>query len=325
MLKPRFRAWLSDGLSASAVLTAGIFAGSLIGFTAPSASLWLEAQVNHTLLALVSLLFFGIRFDALSQVLKHGRFLALAITANFLIIPLIGYALASLLLSTHPLFCVGLVIYFMAPCTDWFLSFTKLAKGNIALGTALIPINMVLQLLLYPIFLGLFAQSTVQIEASVIGNTLVQWFLLPLALGLVAHQIIRQVLSSERFEHLLRLADEASLWITAVLIMQIFAGNLQTILTHISIILWIVLAVLCFVLIVFLFSGGISRLCRFEYPERALLCMTLASRNAPLMLAVTVVAIPNQPLIYAVLVIAMLAEIPHLTALRYLLLRVRKN
>ena len=53
--------------------------------------------------------------------------------------------------------------------------------------------------------------------------------------------------------------------------------------------------------------------------------MSSAARNAPLMLAVTMAALPDQPLIYAALVIGMLVEFPHLTALRRLLLSARRR
>ena len=49
--------------------------------------------------------------------------------------------------------------------------------------------------------------------------------------------------------------------------------------------------------------------------------MTTAARNAPLMLGLTTAAFPEQPLIYAALIIGMLVEFPHLTALKHLLLR----
>ena len=49
--------------------------------------------------------------------------------------------------------------------------------------------------------------------------------------------------------------------------------------------------------------------------------MTIAARNAPLMLAVTLTALPGQPLIYAALIIGMLLEFPHLTVLQRLLVR----
>ena len=62
------------------------------------------------------------------------------------------------------------------------------------------------------------------------------------------------------------------------------------------------------------------RVFRLPYPQQALLAMTTAARNAPLMLAVTAVAIPDQPLTLATIVIGMLVEFPHLTALKQVLL-----
>lgn len=73
--------------------------------------------------------------------------------------PLIGFAITSLFLSGQSLLFTGLVIYFLAPCTDWFLGFTRLAKGDTALGSVLVPINMITQLLLYPVYLHLSAKA----------------------------------------------------------------------------------------------------------------------------------------------------------------------
>lgn len=63
-------------------------------------------------------------------------------------------------------------------------------------------------------------------------------------------------------------------------------------------------------MLTFVLSEVISRGCRLAYPEHALLTMTIAARNAPLMLAVTMTVLPGQPLIYAALVIGMLVEFP---------------
>lgn len=305
----------------SAVLIVGICIGALIGNFAPSAGEWLGNGVDYSLWALVGLLFFGVRFNALFQALKNIRFLAIALFANFIVVPLIGYGIASLFLSAHPLFMVGLVVYFMSPCTDWFLSFTRLSGGNAPLGTTLIPINMTVQLLLYPFFLQWFTQNTVQLEAAVVYSSLLQWFLLPLVIAILAHQLLRLVLKSERFDIVLERADQFTPWLTALLVMQIFAGNISTILENSAVFIWLLLAVFLFFLLTFLLGEGLSRAFRLQYPDHALLTMTIAARNAPLMLAVTTAALPDQPLIYSALIIGMLVEFPHLTALRRLLLR----
>lgn len=305
---------------ASSLLVASLVAGALFGYFVPATGQWLGNHVDYTLLVLVSLLFFGVRFGALVQAASNLRFLVIALLANFVVVPLIGYGVASLFLASHPLFLVGLVIYFMSPCTDWFLGFTRLSGGNVALGTALIPINMVVQLLLYPLYLQWFTQHAVQVEACIIGSTLLQWFLLPLVVAVAAHHALRLLLEPDRFERVLHGVDQAVPWLIGLLVLQIFAGNVAVILEHRGVFAWVLLAVFVFFVLTFLLGEGISRLCRLRYPEHSLLTMTIAARNAPLMLAVTMVALPGQPLIYAALVIGMLVEFPHLTALRRLLL-----
>jgi ACR3 family arsenite efflux pump ArsB len=320
MLNLAFFRKITSGASTSFVLISAIFCGSLVGHFSPSSAENLSNGTDYTLLLLVGLLFFGVRFSALTQLVKSLRFFAIAITANFIIVPFIGYGIAALFLSDHPFLFVGLVIYFMSPCTDWFLSFTRLAKGNVSLGTVLIPINMSLQLLLYPVFLSLFTENTVNIESAVIANTLSQWFLIPLIVALVFHAILRKALSASWFDTVLNWADRATLWLTALLLVQIFAGNIAVSLSHLSVLLWVLIAVFTFFVLTFCVGEAISHVFRLRHPEHALLTMTIAARNAPLMLAVTVTVLPDQPLVYTALVIGMLVEMPHLTVLRHILL-----
>ena len=309
---------------ASIIIITSIVVGSLLGTFVPTAGAWLGNNVDYTLLLIVGLLFFGVRFSTLVKVgnsLNNLYFLAIALLANFALVPLIGYGVASLFLWQQPLLVIGLVIYFMSPCTDWFLSFTRLANGNVALGALLIPINITIQLLLYPLYLQIFTAQTVQIDASSISDTLLQWFLLPLLIAVIARQLLRVLLKSSWFEYITNKADQAISWVTALLVLQIFAGNISVLIEHLTMFIWVLLCVFTFFLLTWSLGLGLSKMFRLQYPEHALLTMTIAARNAPLMLAITVVALPDQPLIYGALIIGMLVEIPHLTILRQLLLK----
>lgn len=304
----------------TSLLVGSVVLGAMVGHFLPDTGQWLGDRVDPTLLALVSLLFFGVHAGALVQALSNLPFIAIALFANFVVVPWIGYGVASVFLSAHPLFMVGLVIYFMSPCTDWFLGFPRLSGGNVALGAALIPVNMLVQLLLYPLYLQWFTNNAVQVDAAVIGTTLLQWFLLPLVMALIAHNGLRWLIGQVQFKRVLQGADHVTPWLIALLVFEIFAANIATILEHRSVFVWMLLAVFIFFVLTFLLGEGISRVFGLRYPEHALLTMTIAARNALLMLAVTMVALPNQPLIYAALVIGMLVEFPHLTALRRVLL-----
>lgn len=304
----------------SLILVGAIAAGSLIGHAWPDAGAALGDQVDRTLLALVGLLFFGVRFEAIAQLRGHARVLSLILIANYLLVPAIGYAIASLLLSAQPLFMIGLMIYFMSPCTDWFLGFTRLARGNVALGMALIPVNMVAQLLLYPVYLHLFTRNAVDIQAGLIGDTLLHWFLIPFVVAVCTHYGLRRLLSNERFDRLLLRVDAMLPWLIALLVTEMFAAHIAVMLEHQRVFGWALLAVFLFFVVTYLSGEAITRLARLAHAEHALLTMSIAARNAPLMLAVTMAALPDQPLIYAALVIGMLLEFPHLTVLQRVLL-----
>lgn len=307
------------------ILVTSVVTGALIGYFSPPSGQTLSGMVDFSLLALVGLLFFGVRFGALIQAAGNVRFLGIALLANFVFIPLIGYGIAVLFLTAHPLFMVGLVIYFMAPCTDWFLGFTRLAHGNVALGTTLLPVNMLLQLMLYPLYLKWFMPHIVETDTSIIGSTLLQWFLIPFVVAVVLHQVLRVLLTEARFDNALLRADQIVPWLIGLLVLEIFAANIAVILEHRAVFVRVLLAVFTFFVMTFLLGEGLSRHFRLRYPEHALLTMTTAARNAPLMLAVTMVAMPGQPLIYAALVTGMLVEFPHLTALRQLLIGVNQR
>lgn len=312
------------GAATSVLIMAGIVLGTGIGMTRPDAGQWLGARVDATVLLLVGLLFFGVRLGALVQAAGNLRFLGIAVVVNFLLVPWIGYGVAWVFLADHPLLMLGLTIYFMAPCTDWFLGFTRLSGGNVALGTALIPVNMVVQLLLYPVYLQWFgSHPETRVEAGVMGETLLQWFLLPLVVAVLLRLLLPLWLGARRFGQTVAQADRATPWVLAWLVLEIFAANIGVIREHRAVFVWMLLAVFIFFMLTFLLGELVSRQTRLRYPEHALLTMTIGARNAPLMLAVTMTALPEQPLVHAALVIGMLVEFPHLTMLRRLLLGAR--
>ena len=66
----------------------------------------------------------------------------------------------------------------VTPCTDWYLIFTEIAKGNVALS-AILPVNLILQVLLLPIYLFLFAGVMKTVAVSVLIESIVIVIVLP--------------------------------------------------------------------------------------------------------------------------------------------------
>ena len=127
------RAFIWLGHSTSLLLLA-IAIGSMVGILSPTVGSQVANFTDPTILILVTLLLIEVPIKGFLKGLSSIKFISIAWVANFILIPSIGSVVASLFLSGQSLFYTGLVIYFMAPCTDWYLGFTKMAKGNVELG-----------------------------------------------------------------------------------------------------------------------------------------------------------------------------------------------
>lgn len=312
-----------SGRGAAIALIAAIVCGSVIGILSPEAGSSLSDHIDFTVLFLVSLLLSEVRLQNIINSFNNIPFLLTALAANFVIIPALGYFVSSVFLSNHPLFFVGLCIYFMAPCTDWFLGFTRLAKGNTGLGAALLPINMLVQLLLYPVYLKIFGVEAAAAGVENIFQSLWQWFVIPLLMALLLRTLAERVLSEHQFNLFQSAVSITVPLLLAVLVWQISAANIGTLMANAAVFPLIMLGIMLFFTVTYFLSELISKVMKLPYEDRVLMTMTTAARNAPLMLALTTVVVPDQPIIYAAIIIGMLVELPHLVALKVILTRQR--
>nr|WP_260149111.1 hypothetical protein [Microbacterium endophyticum] len=272
---------------------------------------------------MVGALFFTLRLDGLSALRRAPQTMLLAIGMNFLVIPFVAFTLTALL--PDDALRLGVLIYCLAPCTDWFLGFTRLAGGDTTTGAALIPLQMVLQLALYPLWLALFAGQHVESTMGETATTLLTWFVLPAAIGVAARIALHLIAPAERREQILATTDRSMPLVIAAVILVIFAGNVGTILAAPARFAGVLVVVFLFFVAIFVIGEGVARLFRLRYAEHALLTMTTSARNAPLMLALTTIALPDQPVVHAAIILGMLIEFPHLTVITQLLQRARRH
>ena len=174
-------------------ILAGLAMGTFLPGISDSISMWIDPLV----LILLFLLFFEIRFDPIPEISKNRSFICLVWVTNFLIVPLFAWGIATLFFKGQPSLFAGLLLYMLFPCTDWFLAFTRIAKGDVALGSVLMPINLISQLLLFPVYVSFFIGLQSDFNLSSIWPTFGQWFLLPFISAMVIRYLI-----SRFFHHL---------------------------------------------------------------------------------------------------------------------------
>ena len=272
------------------------------------------AVIDPLVLTLLFLVFFEMRFSPFTRASDHLGFLSLVWVSNFIVIPALAWLLALLFFGSQPTLYAGLLLYLLFPCTDWFLAFTRIA-GGVALGSALIPINLISQLLLFPIYLALFIGSDTSLDLIGIGKTFGQWFLIPLLLAMSVRFLLSKLLGPDRFEPIPRLVGSLVPWTLSVLVFCIFSFHSPQLVIHSQTFPFILLAVFLFFVLTWLLGEFFAEELSSLSTKTHLFSMTTTARNSPLVLGLATIATPDQPLVYAVLIIGMLVEFPHLTLL----------
>lgn len=292
-----------------------IFIGSLVGlYTAFGDTL--SSYVDYIVLVLVFLVLADAPLNKVMPALKQPLVLGVTWITNFLVLPVCGFALTKLFLPDQPLWAIGLAVYFMSPCTDWFLGFTRMANGNTLLGGVLLPINMLTQLVLYPFYLQWFSESTVASIAVIqVYSAFINWFMIPAALA-----VLFKLLTSQRGsprsavlkEKVKNGLNSTINWIMYALVFAIFCVNIQQITAHLNIFMVLLATVMAFFILVSLLTELVAKKLQFSHADHVLYTMTTTARNAPMMLGLTMTALPEQPLIYAAIIIGMVMEFPFL-------------
>ena len=200
-----------------------------------------------------------------------------------------------------------------------------MAGGDVALGSVLIPINLISQLLLFPIYIALFIGSDTSLDFIGIGITFGQWFLIPLLLAMLVRFLLSKVLGTDRFEPIPSLVGSSVPWMLSALVFCIFSFHTPQLVIHSQTFPFILLAVFLFFVLTWLMGEFFARSFRLSRPKHVLFSMTTTARNSPLVLGLATIALPDQPLVYAALIIGMLVEFPHLTLLSRFLSRPRNR
>ena len=80
----------------------------------------------------------------------------------------------------------------VTPCTDWYIIFTGIAKGDVTLATGLLPLNLILQIVLLPLYLLIFTDNLVKINVNELFESVFLVLILPLAIATITRYFIFQ-------------------------------------------------------------------------------------------------------------------------------------
>ncbi len=306
------------------ILIAAIFIGLLVGSLSLGFSQYADLVIYFTLIALIYSVALGVRFGDVFKAFKNIKFFSVAWAQNFVIVPLIAFALALVFLGPYPAIFVGFLLYMVTPCTDWFLVFTGMADGDVPLALALLPTNLILQIILIPVYLWLFAGELIPFQIGALVETMVVFVFIPFLLaGLTRWGLKKRSESSGKAID--RWVGPMQMVTLVIVIFSMFAGQTQVIIDNFGPLSLIFLPVILFFGLSFLVAQVLSSGAGLKYGERALLTVTTAARNSPLGLAIAVGLFPGQPLLQVAIIMGVLIELPMLILVVRGMLAIKKR
>lgn len=278
------------------------------------------------LMALLYFIFLSIDLKGFKDSFLNIKFAFTELLINFIWTPIFALLLGIIFLNTSIDLRLGLLMLLVTPCTDWYLVFTGLAKGNVTLGAALLPLNFLLQIILLPVYLLLFMGGQVQFNGSDIILSIITVLIIPFAIAQLTKLIVNKSICQEKFySSVLKHSDNLQLFFLCLAIISMFSSESKTLINNPILLIKMILPLGVFFAINFILVQFIGKKLKFDYDDIISLNLITLARNSPLSLSIAVAAFPDRPIISLVLVIGPLIELPVLALTSNILLRLKKT
>lgn len=301
------------------VYLAAILVGLLVGSGLGDGAERLDVAVRPALGALLFVTFLQVRFELLGAAAKDVRFTATVLVANFLVVPLVVWALLPVV-GSDPAVRLGVLLVLLAPCTDWFVTFTQLARGDTPRAVSIMPLNLVLQLALLPLYLWLLHGEAFDeiIDLGSATTTFVVIIVVPLS----AAWLVRSKWDRATGLGLTQRAGTLAVPLVAVVVFLVAASQVSVVTDSLDLLPRLGVAYVAFAVAALVIGVASSRLAGLEPASARTLTFSVGTRNSfvvlPFALAVpdayqlAVVVVVFQSLVELVAMVAYLQVVPRL-------------
>lgn len=277
--------------------------------------------INLFLCIMLYGLFLEVPLKNLKKSFTNIKFTSTTLIINFIWTPLFGYFLGNLFLNGNIDIFIGFFMLILTPCTDWYLVFTKMAKGDLNLSLSLLPINLILQIILLPVYLIIFFSSNNSMSYTDLGYSLLIVIVIPFILA----QLTKAILNDDINEKASDFFSNYQIVFLALAVFAIFNSTGESLFKNLNSVLTIFIPLIIFFITNTIIDLLLSEKINFTYEEYASLTMTTLARNSPLALAIAINSFPGRELIAIALVIGPLIELPVLYIVSRFVLYIKKS
>lgn len=304
-----------------ALYLAAIAIGAAIGLGRPTFVPALEHLIEPILMLLLFATFLGVPMIDVGRAFTDVRFLTTVLTANFVAVPLVAWALSRLVADDQGLL-LGVLLVLLTPCVDYVIVFTGLAGGARDRLLAATPLLMLAQILLLPVYLFAFIgrDALAVIEIAPFAEAFLLLIVVPLAAAAVVQAIGRRHRAGKRVESVMAGAMVPLMMATLAVVI---GSQIAAVGTQIGTLVRVMPLYVAFVVIAVILGKITGRIARLDVPSTRAMMFSVTTRNSlvvlplalalPASLAIAPLAVVTQTLVELVAMVVLVRLAPALT------------